>query len=72
MAAMRAVSVAGAAFCSSRSRFQHWTGTVLNTFNGTTDGEFPNPVILDGAGHLFGTAVYGGSHKLGTIFKFTP
>jgi hypothetical protein len=50
----------------------NWTETVLYTFNGTTDGESPNPVILDGAGHLFGTAPGGGSRKLGTIFEFTP
>ena len=50
----------------------NWTETVLYTFNGTTDGEFPNPVILDGAGNLFGTAANGGSHKFGTIFKFAP
>jgi hypothetical protein len=41
----------------------NWTETVLYTFNETTDGEFPNPVILDGAGHLFGTAVDGGCHN---------
>jgi hypothetical protein len=52
----------------------NWTETVLYTLNGTTDGEFPNPVVLDSAGNLFGTAVYGGSssQKLGTIFEFTP
>jgi hypothetical protein len=49
----------------------NWTETVLHKFKGTTDGEFPNPVILDGAGHLFGTAV-GGARNLGTIFEFTP
>jgi uncharacterized repeat protein (TIGR03803 family) len=50
----------------------NWTETVLYTFNGTTDGEFPNPVILDGAGNLFGTVADGGSHNFGTIFKFAP
>jgi uncharacterized repeat protein (TIGR03803 family) len=50
----------------------NWTETVLYAFDGTTDGIEPNPVILDGAGNLFGTALFGGSHKFGTIFKFTP
>jgi uncharacterized repeat protein (TIGR03803 family) len=49
-----------------------WAETVLYTFQGTTDGEFPNPVIFDGAGNLFGTAVGGGSRNLGTLFEFTP
>jgi uncharacterized repeat protein (TIGR03803 family) len=50
----------------------NWTETVLYTFDGTTDGAFPNPVILDGAGNLFGTAADSGSHNFGTIFKFAP
>jgi uncharacterized repeat protein (TIGR03803 family) len=50
----------------------NWTETVLYKFKGQSDGEYPNPVILNGAGNLFGTAVYGGSHNFGTIFKFTP
>lgn len=49
-----------------------WTETVLYEFQGTSDGESPNPVILDGAGNLFGTAFGGGSRKFGTIFEFTP
>jgi uncharacterized repeat protein (TIGR03803 family) len=50
----------------------NWTETVLYTFNGKSDGQFPNPVIQDGAGHLFGTTANGGSDNFGTIFKFTP
>jgi hypothetical protein len=49
----------------------NWTETVLYKFNGTTDGANPNPVILDGAGHLFGTT-FGGGHNHGTVFRFTP
>jgi uncharacterized repeat protein (TIGR03803 family) len=50
----------------------NWTETVLYKFKGTSDGAFPNPVILDRAGRLFGTAAGGGSQNRGTIFKFTP
>jgi uncharacterized repeat protein (TIGR03803 family) len=50
----------------------NWTETVLYTFNGKSDGQFPNPVIQDGAGHLFGTTANGGSDNFGTIFKFAP
>jgi len=31
-----------------------WTQTVLHTFTGQTDGGFPNGVILDSAGNLYG------------------
>jgi uncharacterized repeat protein (TIGR03803 family) len=50
----------------------NWTETVLYTFNGKSDGQFPNPVIQDGAGYLFGTTANGGSDNFGTIFKFAP
>jgi uncharacterized repeat protein (TIGR03803 family) len=50
----------------------NWTETVLYTFNGTTDGEFPSAVTMDDAGNLFGTAGGGGARNLGTIFEFTP
>jgi len=50
----------------------NWTETVLYTFNGKSDGQFPNPVIQDGAGHLFGTTANGGLDNFGTIFKFAP
>jgi uncharacterized repeat protein (TIGR03803 family) len=49
-----------------------WTETVLYQFQGTSDGRFPNPVILDSVGNLFGTTANGGSRKFGTIFEFTP
>jgi uncharacterized repeat protein (TIGR03803 family) len=52
--------------------FGNWTETVLFEFNGTSNGYFPNPVTMDGAGNLFGTAVGGGSDGFGTLFEFTP
>jgi hypothetical protein len=38
---------------------------VLYKFKDTTDGEFPSPVKLDGAGNLFGTVDGGGARNLG-------
>jgi uncharacterized repeat protein (TIGR03803 family) len=48
--------------------------TVLYSFDGTvggqTDGEFPYAgLIIDSAGNLYGTTVYGGSANNGTVFK---
>jgi hypothetical protein len=49
-----------------------WTETVLHKFSGGLDGGLPHPVILDGAGNLFGAAGEGGTRNFGTIFEFTP
>ena len=49
-----------------------WTETVLHKFSGGLDGGVPNPVVLDGADNLFGTAVEGGKRNFGTIFEFAP
>ncbi|HEV2468785.1 MAG TPA: choice-of-anchor tandem repeat GloVer-containing protein [Candidatus Sulfotelmatobacter sp.] len=32
----------------------------------------PNPLIIDGAGNLYGTSVYGGTYGVGSVFKVTP
>jgi|SRR5579872_181587 len=49
------------------------TETVLSTFKGGTDGGGPQGgVILDGAGNLYGTTLYGGSGDgCGTVFQLT-
>jgi uncharacterized repeat protein (TIGR03803 family) len=49
--------------------------TVLHNFGETsTDGEFPfyGYLVRDGAGNLYGTADYGGTHGSGTIFRVSP
>jgi uncharacterized repeat protein (TIGR03803 family) len=55
--------------------------TVLYTFTGGTDGAFPNAVLLDSAGNLFGSTGNGGMKSLGcpynypgcgVVFKLTP
>ena len=48
--------------------------TVLHSFTGPLDGEFPLPgVILDRAGNLYGTTLEGGTGEgsNGTVFKVT-
>jgi uncharacterized repeat protein (TIGR03803 family) len=50
-----------------------WTQTVLHNFNGAPyDGNYPDALVIDAAGNLYGTTFYGGSLGLGTIFKLTP
>jgi uncharacterized repeat protein (TIGR03803 family) len=46
---------------------------VLHSFNDNgTDGAYPNPVIFDGAGNLYGTTSKGGTYDYGTVFELTP
>lgn len=46
--------------------------TVLYSFTGGTDGQQPaSGVVLDAAGNLYGTAIYGGTYGPGVVFKIT-
>jgi uncharacterized repeat protein (TIGR03803 family) len=47
--------------------------TILHNFTGGADGGYPTAgVVLDPAGNLFGTALFGGSNYGGVIYKITP
>jgi uncharacterized repeat protein (TIGR03803 family) len=47
-----------------------WTETVLYTFTGEADGAYPNAVIRDAAGNLYGTTAGGGDASGdGVVFK---
>ena len=50
------------------------TETILYSFNGLTgDGFYPaSSLIMDSAGNLYGTTVYGGANGDGTVFKLSP
>lgn len=50
------------------------TFAVLHNFTGAFgDGDSPQAgLIQDGAGNLYGTTVYGGSHDAGTVFVLAP
>jgi uncharacterized repeat protein (TIGR03803 family) len=51
-----------------------WTETVLHSFAGGTDGQYPDsPLVFDSAGNLYGATFGGGSPSgLGTVFKLRP
>jgi uncharacterized repeat protein (TIGR03803 family) len=49
------------------------TETVLYSFKGGSDGEYPDGgVIADKAGNLYGTTSAGGANAAGTAFKLSP
>ena len=45
---------------------------ILWSFNGAKGGLPSDGLILDSAGHFYGTTSYGGSHGYGVVFKVTP
>ena len=54
-----------------------WTESILYTFLGGTDGGFPNSLVVDGAGNLYGTTFSGGITNspcggCGTVFELSP
>jgi len=49
-----------------------WTSALVFNFGGGTDGTQPSPVILDGAGNLYGVNATGGSSGLGYVFELSP
>jgi uncharacterized repeat protein (TIGR03803 family) len=55
-----------------------WNETVLHSFTGGTDGEYPelSPLMFDSAGNLYGTTYYGGSfgcgYGCGVVYELTP
>ena len=50
-----------------------WTETILHSFNNNgADGYYPQGVILDASGNLYGTTYNGGANTEGTVFELTP
>lgn len=49
------------------------TFSVLHSFTGGNDGETPEGTLtMDASGNLYGTAIAGGAHGYGTVFKLAP
>ncbi len=49
-----------------------WHYQVLYAFQGGSDGNSPNPVMLDAGGNIYGTTNFGGDYNCGTAFKLAP
>ena len=49
-----------------------WILKTLHAFGTGTDGRLPDSaLVFDSAGNLYGVTLYGGAHKLGSVFKLT-
>jgi len=46
--------------------------TVLYSFAGGSDGNYPSASLIDLGGTLYGTTAYGGASNNGTVFKLKP
>jgi uncharacterized repeat protein (TIGR03803 family) len=63
----------GTIFKLTPSSNGQWTETILYDFNDTSSGWQPHDgLIMDRAGNLYGTALYGGATGAGTVFELTP
>jgi uncharacterized repeat protein (TIGR03803 family) len=50
-----------------------WTETLLHTFNGSTDGEYPYAgLYVEPSGRAYGVTSGGGTKGFGTVFGVTP
>jgi len=68
-------STPGTVFEFSRAAGGGWTISTLYSFYPEKGNQGTNPVaplILDGAGNLYGTAQTGGQYRNGTAFRLTP
>jgi uncharacterized repeat protein (TIGR03803 family) len=68
-------SPCGTVYKMKRGANGHWHETVIYNFTGGADGNGPpDGVVVDQAGNLYGTTVYGGSASCGcgVVFKLMP
>ena len=47
------------------------TYTVLHSFTGSPDGQFPVGLVFDKSGNLYGPTEYGGTNNDGAVYEFT-
>jgi uncharacterized repeat protein (TIGR03803 family) len=64
---------AGTVFKLTPAAKNQWTHTLLYSFNSGNDGgTVTSGVVLDNAGNLYGTTLYGGPSDNGVVFEVTP
>jgi uncharacterized repeat protein (TIGR03803 family) len=61
----------GLAFELTPTASGHWNDKTLVEFN-NTNGSYPNPMVFDSAGNLYGTVELIGPHGTGAVFELSP
>lgn len=71
---LRILFVAAAVLCFAAAATTNSTASekVLHTFTAGKDGYFPQGLIADSAGNLYGVTQVGGADNDGVVFKLTP
>ncbi len=49
-----------------------WTETVLHSFAGGSDGQYPAGLTIDATGNLYGETGEGGANNAGTVYQLQP
>jgi uncharacterized repeat protein (TIGR03803 family) len=64
----------GSVFKLSPGKNNVWTHTVIHSFNPNNwEGCYPNSgVVIDAAGHFYGTTMYGGDFTYGAVYEIIP
>jgi uncharacterized repeat protein (TIGR03803 family) len=63
----------GTVFKVARLAGGKWKETIIHSFTGGDDGEYPyGGLTIDRAGKLYGTTSGGGTHVWGTVFELKP
>ncbi len=62
----------GTVFKLTPSNNGTWTYSLIYSFTGANDCGPQNSLVMDQAGHLYGTTYCDGANSLGNVFKLTP
>jgi uncharacterized repeat protein (TIGR03803 family) len=61
----------GTVFELSPTSSGSWTENILFSFGGTNDANPECALVLDSAGNLYGTTIFGGANGLGSVFELS-
>jgi uncharacterized repeat protein (TIGR03803 family) len=66
------ISTCGIVFELSRAAGGGWTQAILHSFGNGSDGSYPNGLMMDAAGNLYGVTESGGLNGAGIAYELSP